>query len=162
VTSSTVKKVILDRFDRPAMAGYVNLPAYLQPDGVELLSKDGSCTVIPYEQIKAVSFVRDLVGHGVFGDRLEFLARPKLPGLWLEFHFRDNETLQGHVANDLLGFEAAGYSFTPPDLTGNAQRVFVPRQALRSVTVLGVVGSRPPRGRPKPQETRQIRLFTEA
>lgn len=162
MTSSTVKKVILDRFDRPAMAGYVNLPAYLTADGVEFLSQDGSCSVVPYGQIKAVSFVRDLMGQGVFGDRQEFLARPKLAGLWLEFQFRDGDSLQGHIANDLLGLDSAGYSFTPPDVTGNAQRVFVPRQALRSVAVLGVVGSKQPRGRQRPEETRQIRLFSEA
>ncbi len=37
--------------------------------------------------------------------------------------------------------EHYGFTVIPPDPYGNQQRVFVPRAALQSVEVLGVVGS---------------------
>ena len=70
-----------------------------------------------------------------------FNARPKTAGLWVRLTFRDNDLLEGILPNDLLQLEPNGFSIMPPDLTGNSQRLFVPRQALREITVLGVVGS---------------------
>ena len=45
------------------------------------------------------------------------------------------------MPNNLLAWEIAGFTVTPPEPDANNQRVFVPRQALRSIQVLGVVGS---------------------
>ena len=46
----------------------------------------------------------------------------------------------------------------PPDLRSNTQRVFVPREALTSLTVLAVVGAA--KGRRRGQtDTRQVTLF---
>jgi hypothetical protein len=45
------------------------------------------------------------------------------------------------MPNNLLQIEPYGVSVTPPDSFSNQQRVFVPRESLRSVEVLGVVGS---------------------
>jgi hypothetical protein len=45
----------------------------------------------------------------------------------------------------------------PPDLRSNTQRVFVPREALSSLTVLAVLGAaRRHKGQP---DTRQVTLF---
>jgi len=124
------------------------------------MSPDGSVGIIPYAQIKAVSFVRDWEDTGVLGERRQFLARPKTAGLWVEIRFRDGDLLEGVLPNNLLLVEPLGYSFTPPEAAGNAQRVFVPRQALEEITVLGVVGGK----RKKPDRgaaTQQIRLFGE-
>lgn len=164
MSASTTKKVRLDRFDRPPLRGFVHPASAFTPDGLELLTPDGSVSIIPWSQIKILSFVRDLDGEGVLADRRQFLARPKTAGLWAEFEFRDADRLEGILANDLLAVDGAGYTFSPPDVTRNTQRVFVPRAALERVTVLGVIGS-PLRGRRLPQrssESRQIRLFTEA
>ena len=52
-------------------------------------------------------------------------------------------------------------TITPPDPNANAQRVFVPREALTEVTVLGVIGIAAHRRRRKaaaPSED-QIELF---
>jgi len=46
---------------------------------------------------------------------------------------------------------------TPPDSLSNQQRVFVPRESLRSVEVLGVVGS--PLKRKKAGTKEQGELF---
>lgn len=124
------------------------------------MSPDGSVAQIPFSQVKAVSFVRDLDGSGVLSERKEYLARPKTAGLWVELCFRDGDKLEGVLSNNLLLLEPYGFGLTPPEATGNAQRIFVPRQALEEATVLGVVGGR--RKRPeRDTEIRQIRLFGE-
>lgn len=160
MSGSTVKKVIIERFDREQMRGFVSPQAFLQAGGLEVLSLEGSLALVPYEQIKAVSFVRDHEGQGVLAERRTFLARPKTAGLWIEVRFRDGETLEGMLPNNLQALEPYGYTLSPPEAAGNAQRVFVPRQALAEVTVLGVNG-----GKRKPPErgpaTQQIRLFEE-
>jgi hypothetical protein len=152
------------RFDREAMRGYVNAQTYLQPGGIEVLSPDGGVAVVPFRQVKAVCFVKDWDGKPVFSERKEFLGRPKSAGLWIGLKLRDGDRLEGLIANDLLQIEPAGYSLTPPEATGNTNRVFLPREAVAEIKVLGVVGS-PLRGRREraqpaaPEE--QISLFAE-
>lgn len=160
MSGSTVKKVIVERFDREKVRGFVSPQAFLLPGGLELLSPDGSLTQIPYDQIKAVSFVRDQEGHGVLAERRTFLARPKTAGLWVELRFRDGDVLEGVLPNNLLAVDTYGYTISPPEAAGNAQRVFVPRQALAEVSVLGVVGGKRKKTEGGPA-TQQIRLFSE-
>jgi hypothetical protein len=108
-----------------------------------------------------VCFVRDLEGPPLSTERREFLARPKTIGLWVAITFRDGDRLEGTVPNNLLLMEPYGFALTPPEASGNTQRVFAPRQALTEIQVLGVVGSplRPSR-KAKPS-TEQIKLFSE-
>jgi len=56
---STTKKVLIRRFDKDLLVGYVHPQSYLRPNGVELLTPDGTFAIIPYHEVKAVSFVRD-------------------------------------------------------------------------------------------------------
>ena len=62
--------------------------------------------------------------------------------------FNDGEVMDGVMPNNLLSWDTAGFAVTPPEPDGNNQKVFVPRQALKSIQVLGVVGS-PLRGKRK-------------
>src|ERR1700720_900314 len=56
---STNKKVLVSRFDREVLSGFVNPQTYLQADGVELLTQEGMIAVVPYADVKLVCFVRD-------------------------------------------------------------------------------------------------------
>jgi len=158
--ASTTKKALVRRFQRETLSGYVNPLSYLQPAGVELLSEEGNVSAIPYDEIKTVAFVRDFEPAGST-ERLTFLTRPKMAGLWVSFRFRDGEVLEGILPNNLLQIDHHGFVVIPPDPNGNQQRVFVPRQAILGVEVLGVVGS-PLRKRKRPPASEdQIRLFEE-
>jgi hypothetical protein len=139
VAGSTVKKVIVRRFDREALNGFINPLSYLQPLHLELLRPEGSLVLLPYEEVKSVSFVKDFEA-GEEPNRI-FLNRPKLDGVWVRMEFRDGDRLDGILPNDLLAWEIAGFTVTPPEPDSNNQRVFVPRQALRKIQVLGIVGS---------------------
>jgi hypothetical protein len=159
MAGSTTKKAIIQRFQREAFAGYINPISYLQPTGIEVLSAQGNIATIPYDEVKTVSFVRDF-DAGASG-RLVFLTRPKMDGLWVRFRFRDGEVMEGVMPNNLLQLEHYGFSLIPPDPYSNQQRVFIPRVALLSVEVLGVVGSPLKKRKVKPVPEGQIRLFDE-
>lgn len=158
--AGSTKKAVIRRFDREPLAGYVNTTSYLQLTGVELLSAEGKVTTVPYPEIKTISFVRDFANLADDTRRV-FHNRPKMEGLWMSFRFRDGEVLEGVMPNNLLAFEPQGFTVIPPDPYRNQQRVFIPRAALQSVEVLGVVGSSLQRRKPKAGSKEQIGLFDE-
>jgi hypothetical protein len=160
LASSTTKKAVIRRFQRENLAGYLNPVTFLQPEGVELLSSEGQVAVVPYQEVRTVSFVREFETTDE-PDRQVFLTRPKMAGLWVRFRFRDGEVMEGILPNNLLQLETHGFVVVPPDSFGNRQRVFVPRVALIGVEVLGVVGSPLKRPKAKTDSGDQIRLFDE-
>ena len=161
MAASTTKKVLVRRFEREALRGYVNPVSFLQPEGLELLSENGNVALIPYNELKSIAFVRDFDGPAE-PERRIFQTRPKMAGLWVSLRFRDGETLEGIMPNNLLQVENQGFSIIPPDSYGNQQRVFAPRTALAEVEVLGVIGSPLARRKPKPAPKEQIGLFDES
>ena len=48
MAASTAKKVIIRRFDRENLNGFINPYSYLQPEAVELLRQDGSLVPVSY------------------------------------------------------------------------------------------------------------------
>jgi hypothetical protein len=153
--------VLIRRFDREPLTGFVNAQTYLQPQGVELLTPGGALFVVPYSEIKIVCFVRDFDSVEPSQERKVFSNRPKMDGLWVRMQLRDGEVLDGILPNDLLQFTSEGFTVTPPDAYSNNQKLFVPRAALTQVNVLGVVGSPLTRRKPKPAPEGQIGLFEE-
>lgn len=160
MAGSTTKKAVLRRFDREPLTGYVNPISFLQAEGIELLSAQGNVATVPYDEVKTVSFVREFDTLDA-GERRVFNTRPKMEGLWMSFQFRDGEIMEGVMPNNLLPVEPHGFTIIPPDPYSNQQRVFIPRRALRSVEVLGVVGSPLKKRKPKAPAKEQIGLFDE-
>lgn len=124
------------RFDRETLTGFANPLTYLAEDGIELLTLAGNVVWAKYTEVKAVLFVREFDGPA---GRPAFLSRPKLDGLWLRLTFRDGDIQEAVMPNNLLQVEPLGFNLIPPETT---QRLWIPRQALLSVSVLGVIGQR--------------------
>jgi hypothetical protein len=160
LSGSTKKKALIRRFQRETLAGYVSSVTFLEPGGVDLLSSDGLVTMVPFDEIKTVAFVRDF-DLPEDQERQVFHTRPKMAGLWVSFRFRDGEVMEGILPNNLLQIEHHGFAVVPPDPYGNRQRVFIPRAALQSVEILGVVGSPLKKRKAKPAPAGQIGLFDE-
>lgn len=162
MASSTNKKVMLERFDRLSMAGFVHPYRYLQPQGIELLSTEGNVSLVPYEEIRIVSFVKQFQEEPSIRKR-EFGSRPRLPGLWVRLRFRDGEFLEGILPNNLLLLDPYGFELTPPDLRANQQRVFVPRAGVTEAEVVGVIhkpqGARRPRRKTPLGAETQLEMF---
>ena len=157
---STHKKVLVSRFDRDTLSGFVNPQDYLLADGLELMTPSGSVSIVPYGEVKLVCFVRDFQQGEPRKELRLFTTRPKLEGLWLRMYFRDGDAMDGILSNNLLQLDSFGFSVVPPDPGFQNQRIFVPKAALSRMQVLGVVGSplRTPR-KPKVTPKEQIELF---
>lgn len=158
--ASTHKKVIVELQDKKLVRGYLNPSRLPQADSVDLLTPDGEHEEIPMGKLRAIHFVRDL-DQDIEMDRKSFLSRPKLDGLWVRLRFKDGESLEGVIPNDLLGFLDNGLQITPPDFNANTDRIFVPRSTLTELTVLGVVGIARRKTAAVAQGAEQPRLFTE-
>lgn len=156
---STHKKVIVRKMDRDAVSGYVS-PAQLVNEGkVEVLNTSGTVIAIDLREIKGVYFVRE------FGDseslvRKTFTSRPRAEGLWVRLQFKDSEVLEGLMPSDLTQTIPEGFLVNPPDQRSNTQRIFVPRTALDSLTVLAVIGAAR-RQRRESEDQRQVTMFEE-
>jgi hypothetical protein len=159
VAQASTKKVLIARFDREPLEGFVQASDGWNNGTVELLTPAGAILQVPFADVKAVCFVRDFGAGETWREHRAFLARPKASGLWLRLRFRDGDSLEGIAPNDLLRNEPSGFNVTPPDPTFQNQRIFVPREALSRVEVLGVIGSPLRRPRPIHDEQTQIKLF---
>jgi hypothetical protein len=155
---STHKRVIIRKFSRDSLNGYVAPAAFVANGRLELLNTEGNLVFVELIEIKSVFFVRD------FSDaeftRKTFTSRPRTEGLWLRLKFKDNDLLEGLMPNDLTQVSSEGFLLNPPDTRGNVQRIFVPRSAVTSANVLAVIGSPQARRRPKAEEA-QPELFSE-
>jgi len=158
--SSTHKKVIVRKMDRDSVSGYVSPAQFVSEGKLELLNTAGNVVAMDLREIKGVYFVRE------FGDsesltRKTFTSRPRSEGLWVRLRFKDNEILEGLMPADLTQNMQEGFLINPPDQRSNTQRIFVPRTALESLTVLAVIGAaRRPRRSPT-DDQRQVPMFEE-
>ena len=157
---STHKKVIVRKMDRDSVSGYVSPAQFVNEGKLELLNTSGNVVAMDLREIKGVYFVRE------FGDsdalsRKTFTSRPRTEGLWVRLKFKDNEVLEGMMPNDLSLTTAEGFLVNPPDLRSNTQRIFVPRTALESLTVLAVIGATRRRRPGVTADTGQVQLFGE-
>jgi len=156
--ATTHKKVVVRKMDRDSVNGYVGA-AFLADGKVEIMNTAGNVVAIDLHDVKGVYFVRE------FGDseslvRKTFTSRPRVEGLWVRLRFRDNEVIEGMMPNDLLQEGADGFLIIPPDPRSNTQRIFVPRSALAEMTVIGVIGEKSGHRGRRPEDTRQVTMFS--
>ncbi len=155
--ASTHKKVVVRKMDRDAVNGYVASSVFITDGKLEILNTAGNVVLIDLKEVKGVYFVRE------FGDsdsltRKTFTTRPRVEGLWVRLRFRDNETLEALMPNDLTQMTADGFFVNPPDTRSNTQRIFVPRTALAEMSVLAVIGAHA-RRKKAAEDARQPVLF---
>ena len=157
---STHKKVIVRKMDRDSVSGYVS-PTQLVHDGkIDVLNTAGTVISIDVREIKGVYFVREF-GEAESLTRKTFTSRPRSEGLWVRLRFKDSEVLEGLMPADLTQSMPEGFLVNPPDQRSNTQRIFVPRTALESLTVLAVIGAAR-RKRRGMEDQRQVAMFEES
>ena len=144
--------------DRDSVSGYVSPADFVNEGKLEVLNTSGTVIAIDLREIKGVYFVRE------FGDsesltRKTFTSRPRSEGLWVRLRFKDSEVLEGLMPADLTQNMPEGFLVNPPDQRSNTQRIFVPRTALESLTVLAVIGAT--RRKRAAQDQRQVPMFEE-
>ena len=122
----------------------VNQTSYLLSEGIEVITLSGTLQVAPYRDVKAVCFTTEAPSESLFAASSLFERRPKVPGLWTRFTFRDGDRLDGILSHNLLEWPTAGYLLVPPRASSARGRVFVPRDALLATELRGVVGASSP------------------
>jgi hypothetical protein len=142
--------------NRSVLRGYLNPGKLGEADTIELLTPDGEQRTFAVKEVRSIYFVREFTDD-FEPERKAFLSRPKLDGLWVRLKFRDEDTIEGVVPNDLLSLLDRGVQITPPDLHGTTLKIYIPRTALTEMTVLGVVGI----ARRKPAAPPQPGLFND-
>src|ERR1700731_4776258 len=157
---STHKKVVVRKMDRDSINGHVAPSNFVREGKLELLNTSGNVVAINLKEIKACYFVREFSDAEALS-RKTFTSRPRTEGLWIRLKFKDNEVLEGMMPNDLGLTTAEGFLINPPDLRSNIQRIFVPRSALESLTVLAVIGATHRRRKGAPTDARQVPMFGE-
>lgn len=152
------KKVILRRFLGDSLAGYLPGGNFVSESTVSFLDLAGRVTLLPIGEVKFVAYVRNFsLGDAAEIDRTlrrTFAARPRMEGLWVRVTFRTGDSLEGMappglaLLDDVLGVR--GLQLTPPDTRANAQRIYVPRDAMQQLELLGVVSAATRQRAPKP------------
>lgn len=141
------KPVIVRRFSRDWFAGYAPPGLGQNPAELEILDLGGKVVRFGWDAVKWVCYVRDLpvsAADQANPERLlhkTFTVRPRTAGLWLRMTLTDGEELEGLAANDRSLIEGTGLLLTPPDMRSNTQRIYVPRQAIQAVEVVGLIGA---------------------
>ncbi len=149
--SGARKKVIVRRFVPGLLRGYMAPSGFVEGQGdaaaLELLDLAGRVQLVPLQEVKTVSFVREFnlndEGNPERLPRKTFVARPRTEGLWVRMTLRDDEQMEGLAPLDLALADGLvsdlGIHVTPPDVRGNTQRVYVPRSAMTALQVVAVV-----------------------
>jgi hypothetical protein len=151
--ASPRKPVIVRKFSRDWIGGYASqafdqlAPGMIMAPHLEILDQGGRLLRLEWEQVKWVCYVRDLPA-AVTGDtdpeRLlhkRFSSRPRAAGVWMRMTLGDGDHLEGLAANDRSLIDGPGLMLTPPDTRSNTQRVYVPRSAIESLELVGLIGA---------------------
>jgi hypothetical protein len=144
--ASLRKPVIVRKFSRDWCAGYAGLNFGQDAPELEILDLGGKVLRMAWAQIKWVCYLRDLPSSSESAnpERLlhkRFAIRPRATGVWLRLTLQDGDELEGLAANDRSLVDGAGLLLTPPDTRSNTQRIYVPRAAIQTLEVVGVIGS---------------------
>lgn len=124
----------------------------------------GNLQTVALSEVKAVCFVSETGQANLFTEHIFFANRPKQPGLWTRFTFRDGDQLDGLLSPNLLEWPEGGYSVVPPRAGATRQRVFIPRLAVTGTELRGVVAKSPSakrseRKRPDYDDRQQLIVF---
>jgi hypothetical protein len=143
--ASLRKAVIVRSFSREWRAGYAGASFGQDAAELEILDLTGKVLRMGWEQVKWVCYVREIpVGDQANPERLlrkRFAIRPRTAGLWLRMTLTDGDELEGLAANDRSLVEGSGLMMTPPDTRSNTQRMYLPRQAIRTLEVVSLIGA---------------------
>jgi hypothetical protein len=155
------KPVIVRRFSRDWFAGYAPASFAIEAAELEILDQSGKIMRFGWETVKWVCYVRDLSAVSADDaqpERLlqkQFKVRPRASGLWLRMTLTDGDEIEGLAANDRSLIDGPGLLLTPPDQRSNTQRIYLPRPAIQTLTVVALIGT----AKRGPREASQPELF---
>jgi hypothetical protein len=142
---SSRKKVIVRKFSREWLAGYLPTAHFVHQDKIELLDLAGKVATLSLEEIKWLCYVRDFNSGEVENPesllRKSYAGRPRTEGLWLRLRLTDGDSIEGMAANDLTLLDSDGIFLVPPDIRSNTQRMFIPQSSISEFVVVAAIVS---------------------
>jgi hypothetical protein len=142
---SSRKKVIVRKFSREWLAGYLPYADFAHQGRIEMLDLAGKVVALPLEEIKWLCYVRDFNSGEVDNPegllRKSYAGRPRTEGLWLRLRLTDGDSIEGLGANDLTLLDSSGIFLVPPDIRSNTQRMFIPRSSIADFVVVAAIAS---------------------
>jgi len=147
--ASQRKPVIVRKFSRDWYAGYAGVNFGQDAAELEILDLSGKVIWFAWKTVKWVCYVRDFPAASSATDNANperllhkrFTIRPRTAGVWLRMTLTDGDELEGLAPNDRSLLEGSGLLLTPPDTRSNTQRIYVPRAAIQSLEVVGLIGA---------------------
>lgn len=106
----------------------------------QAITDGGEVRSVPLGELKAIFFVRDLVGDASYHERKELGEGSPRVGYEVKVTFRDGEVLVGRSMNPAFGEH--GFYLEPADPRSNNRRVFVVRANVAEVDVKPLDGAR--------------------
>ncbi len=156
MTTVSTKKAMVYRFERETLAGFVDSGNSFEGNQVQFLNREGVVQHLPVEQVKLICFVREWLDILPWA-RSHYAARPRQQGLWVRLRFRDGDTVEATMPNNIGVLDPIAIVVSPPEPAIGVQKVLIPRLALESFEVLGVVGS--PLKKQKAPPKNQLSMF---
>ncbi len=158
------KPVIVRKFSREWYAGYAGAAFGKESLALEVLDLTGKVLTIGWDTVKWVCYIRDFSSSSDLAnpERLlqkKFTVRPRASGLWLRMTLNDGDELEGIASNDKSLITGAGLLVIPPDTRSNTQRIYIPRQAIQSLEVVGLIGAAGRKRKPEEGAQGQPELF---
>jgi hypothetical protein len=144
------------RFEREPLSGFVDSVNPVEGSFVQFLNREGVVQNLPIEQIKMICFVRDWLDIPPYA-RGQYAVRPRQQGLWIRLRFKDGESIEATMPNNLGVLDPLALIITPPEPATGVQKMLIPRTALEAFEVLGVVGS--PLKKQKAPAKNQLSMF---
>jgi hypothetical protein len=133
------RKVVLRKLDGSVLKGFLaEIPIWNGREYISIQSLTNDEIRIPKSEVKALFFVRRFGGNKEHSEVRFFDTHPRIDGLWLRVTFKDNEVVEGIVANHFDFFVEEGFYIKPPDPNTNNRLVYVLKNALKDLTILGI------------------------
>jgi hypothetical protein len=137
------RKVVLRKLDGKILKGFLDeLPDWSEDEVLTITSLSDELIQVKKSEVKALFFVRRFGGNKDHAEVRFFDTHPKIDGLWIRVTFKDEEVLEGIVANSIEFFVQDGFYIKPPDPNTNNRVIYILKSALKDLTILGIQYSR--------------------
>jgi hypothetical protein len=105
---------------------------------VKIMTRQGKEEVFILGDLKAIFFVKDFQGNPQY-EEVKFLSQqPPTEKLWVRAVFFDGEVSEGAVKNNGELLNSQGFYLSPSDHDTNNEMVYIPKSALKELTILGI------------------------
>jgi hypothetical protein len=148
----TQHKVVVRRQDGSIVKGYFCaedsipalatseqfLPRFLAEESGFRTTDGGTIGGLNWSEVKAIFFVSSFEGDSEQQPVQFYSQGPEIKSIWIEITFHDGEVMEGYAKNSLLNFSSGGFFLRPTSPGDNNQLIYVNRDAVVKLRVLGV------------------------